>query len=200
MNIPSLTPLLYGFSVYSCHLFLVFSASVRSLTVSALYHAHLCMKHSLDISYFLTSSLVFPIILFSSVFLYCSLKEAFLSLLAILLYLHSGGYIFPFLPWLLLLFFTQLFVKHYMVWLTEFHKPLHHNKTVIHEGNSDNYHIPISTRKHIYFPSISCGYFCFDFFLSLPQSGFTLWSKMAQNRSVLRTNNFEIMADRDCVW
>ena len=141
MNIPSLTPLLYGFSVYSCHLFLVFSASVRSLTVSALYHAHLCMKHSLDISYFLKSSLVFPIILFSSVFLYCSFKEAFLSLLAILLYLHSGGYIFPFLPWLLLLFFTQLFVK-----------PLHHNKTVIHEGNSDNYHIPISTRKHIYFP------------------------------------------------
>ena len=52
-------------------------------------------------------------------------------------------------PCLLLLFFPQLFVKHYTAWLTELHKPLHHDKTVIHEGTSDNYYISISTRKHI---------------------------------------------------
>ena len=118
---------------------------------------------SIDIFYFLKSSLVFHIILFSSVALFCSFKKA-LSLLSILLYLHSSGYIFPFLPCHLLLFFPQLFVKHSMAWLTEFCKPLHQDKTVIHEGTSDNYHISISTRKHTYFPSISCSYFCVDFF------------------------------------
>ena len=43
---------LYSSSVYSCHLFLISSASVRSL-LSILYCAHLCMKCSLDISNFL---------------------------------------------------------------------------------------------------------------------------------------------------
>jgi len=42
----------YSFSVYSCHLFLISSASVRSLP-SILYWAHLCMKCSLGISNFL---------------------------------------------------------------------------------------------------------------------------------------------------
>ena len=42
---------LYSSSVYSCHLFLIPSASVRSLSV--LYWAHLCMKCSLGISNFL---------------------------------------------------------------------------------------------------------------------------------------------------
>ena len=54
--------------MYSCHL----------------YRAHLCMKCSLDISNFLKRSLVFPILLFSSISLHWSLKKAFLSLLAIL--------------------------------------------------------------------------------------------------------------------
>ena len=53
--------------------------------------------------------LVFPIV--SSISLHCSLRKAFLSLLAILQTLHSDGYIFPFLLCLLLLFFSELFVR-----------------------------------------------------------------------------------------
>ena len=49
-------------------------------------------------------TLVFPILLFSSVSLHWSLRKAFLSLLAILWNLHSDGYIFPFLLCLSLLF------------------------------------------------------------------------------------------------
>ena len=73
-------------SVCSCHLFLISSASVRSLPfTSFLYHDHPCMKCSLDISNFLEEiSVVFPILLFSSISLHCSFKKAFLSLLAIL--------------------------------------------------------------------------------------------------------------------
>ena len=43
---------LHGSSVYSCHLFLISSASFKSLS-SVLYCAHLCMKCSLGISNFL---------------------------------------------------------------------------------------------------------------------------------------------------
>ena len=48
---------LYSYSAYSCHLFLISSASVH--TIFVLYFAHLCMKCSLCISNFLeeTSSL-----------------------------------------------------------------------------------------------------------------------------------------------
>ena len=57
-------------------------------------------------------SLVFPILLFSSISLHWSLRKAFLSLLAILwnsamIYI----YIFPFLLCLSLLFFSQLFLS-----------------------------------------------------------------------------------------
>ena len=44
-------PFLYSSSVYSCHLFLISSASVKSIPV--LYWAHLCMKCSFGISNFL---------------------------------------------------------------------------------------------------------------------------------------------------
>ena len=54
---------MYSSSVYSRHVFLVSSASVRSLPF--LYCAHLCMKYSLSISNFLDKSLVFPIPLFA---------------------------------------------------------------------------------------------------------------------------------------
>jgi len=60
---------------------------------------------------FLKRSLVFPILLFSSISLHWSLRKPFLSLLAILWNLHSNGYIFPFLLCFLLLFFSQLFVR-----------------------------------------------------------------------------------------
>ena len=52
--------------------------------ISVLYCAHLCMKCSLGISDFLERSLVFPILLFSSISLHWSLRKAFLSLLTIL--------------------------------------------------------------------------------------------------------------------
>ena len=51
------------------------------------------------------------ILLFSSISLHCSLKKAFLSLLAILGTLHSDAYIFPFLLCFSPLFFSQLFVR-----------------------------------------------------------------------------------------
>ena len=67
---------LYSSSVYSCHLFLISSVSVRSL--SFLSYIHLCMKYSLGISNFLEeiSSLSHSVL-----FLYfCALiaKEGFL--------------------------------------------------------------------------------------------------------------------------
>ena len=59
---------------------------------------------------FLKRSVVFPILLFSSIPLQCSSKMAYLSFLFSGT-LHSGGYVFPFLPCLLFLFFSQLFVS-----------------------------------------------------------------------------------------
>ena len=59
---------------------------------------------------FLKRSLIFPILLFSSISLHCSLRKVYLSLLFFGT-LHSDGYIFPFLLCLLLLFFSQLFVR-----------------------------------------------------------------------------------------
>jgi len=63
---------------------------------------------------FLKRSLIFPILLFSSIFfffLYCSLRR--LSYLSLLFSgtLHSDGYIFPFLLCLSLIFFPQMFVR-----------------------------------------------------------------------------------------
>ena len=57
---------LYSSSVYSCYLFLISSASVRSIHVSVLYCAHLSMKCSLGISNFLEeiSSLSHSIVFF----------------------------------------------------------------------------------------------------------------------------------------
>ena len=43
----------YSSSVYSCHLFLMSSASVRSICISVLFCAHLCMRSSLGFSNFL---------------------------------------------------------------------------------------------------------------------------------------------------
>ena len=73
---------------------------------------------------FLKRSLVVSILLFSSISLHWSLKKAFLNLsLLFFRTLHSDGYIFPFLLWFLLLFFSQLFVRHpqtviLLVWIS----------------------------------------------------------------------------------
>ena len=72
----SLRRVLYSSSVYSYHLFLISSASVRSLTISVIYHAHPCMKCSLDISNFLEE--IFNLshsIDFFSIYLHCSFKK-----------------------------------------------------------------------------------------------------------------------------
>ena len=77
----SLKPFLYSFSVYSWH-------PLKSLLPLlgpyhfCLYHAHPCMKISLESLIFLKQSLVFPFLLFSSISLHWSLRKA-LSLLAI---------------------------------------------------------------------------------------------------------------------
>ena len=74
----SLRPFFCSSYVYSCH-FRISSASARSSQVSVLYHAHPCMKISLISSIFIKRSLVFPILLSSSICLHCSFKKDFLS-------------------------------------------------------------------------------------------------------------------------
>ena len=94
---------LYSSSVYSCHLFLISSASVRS-TIFVLYWAHLCrnvpvvslifLKISLGFPILFSSvqfshsvvsdSLRYPILLLSSSSLHWPLRKAFLCLLVIL--------------------------------------------------------------------------------------------------------------------
>ena len=102
----------YSSSVYSCHLFLISSASVRSITISVLYCAHLCMKCSLGISNFLEEiSNFFPFCCFP-LFLYIDRWRRLLYLSLLFLgTLHSNWCIFPFLLCLLLLFFCQLFAR-----------------------------------------------------------------------------------------
>ena len=60
---------------------------------------------------FLKKSLVFPILLFSSISLHCLLKKAFLSLLLLFGTLHSVGNIFPFVICLWLVFVLSCFIR-----------------------------------------------------------------------------------------
>ena len=99
---------LYSSSVYSCHLFLISSASVRSLPF-LFFIVPIFAWNSLLISLnFLKRSLVFPILLFSSVSLHCSFKKTFLSLFAILWNSVFRWLYLPFLLYFSLLFFFQL--------------------------------------------------------------------------------------------
>ena len=76
---------LYSSTVYSHHLFLISSASVRSIQFLPFIKPTFAWNVPLVALIFLERSLVFPIQLFSSIIsLYWSLKKAFLSLLAIL--------------------------------------------------------------------------------------------------------------------
>ena len=101
---------LHSSSVYYCHLFLISSASLR--TISVLYCAHLCMKCSLGISNHLEgisksfSFYYFPLFLYTD-------HWGRLSYLSWLFFgtLHWNGYIFPSFLCFLLLFFSQLFVR-----------------------------------------------------------------------------------------
>ena len=71
-------------SVYSCHLFLISSSYVRSIRFLSFIEPIFAWNVPLVSLIFLKRSLVFPILLFSSISLHSSLRKAFLSLLAIL--------------------------------------------------------------------------------------------------------------------
>ena len=75
---------LYSSSGYFCHLFLTSSASVRSIPFLSIIVSIFAWNVPLVSLIFLKRSLVFPILLFSSIFLHWLLRKAFLSLLAIL--------------------------------------------------------------------------------------------------------------------
>ena len=92
--------------MYSCHLFLISSASIRSLLFLSFIIPIFAWNVPLVSPIFLKISLVFPILLFSSISLLCSLQKAFLSLLASLWNsAFSGVYLAPSpLPFASLLF------------------------------------------------------------------------------------------------
>ena len=95
---------LYSSSVYSCHLFLMSPVFVRSIPFLSFIEPIFELNVLLVSLSFLKRSLVFPILLFSSISLHWSLKKAFLSLLAVLwnsafrcLYLSFSPLLFTFL-------------------------------------------------------------------------------------------------------
>ena len=75
---------LYSSSVYSCYLFLISSASVKFIPFLSFIVSIFAWNIPFVSLIFLKRSLVFPILLFSSISLHWSLRKAFLSLLAIL--------------------------------------------------------------------------------------------------------------------
>ena len=99
------------FLCVSCHLFLISSVFVRFIPFLSFIVPTFACNVPLASLIFLRKSLVFPFILFSLFFLNCSLRR--LSYLSLLFFgnMHSSGYIFPFLSCLVLLFYSQLFVR-----------------------------------------------------------------------------------------
>ena len=75
---------LYSSSVYSCHLFLISYTSVRSILFLSFIVPVFAWNIPLVSLIFLKRSLVFPVLLFSSISLHWSLRKAFFFLLAIL--------------------------------------------------------------------------------------------------------------------
>ena len=102
---------LYSYFMCSCHLFLIFSTSVRSILFLSFIVLIFEWNILLVSLIFLKIILVFPILLFSSSF--CINHWGRLSYLSLLFFgtLHSDAYIFPFLLCFSLPFFSQLFVR-----------------------------------------------------------------------------------------
>ena len=100
---------LYSSSMYSSHLFLIASASTRSLPFLSFTVPVFGQNIPLIFPVFLKRSLVFPLLLFYSTFMHCSWKKAFSMLFFETLPLV--GCTFPFLPCISLLFFLHIFVK-----------------------------------------------------------------------------------------
>ena len=107
----SLRLFLYSSPMYTCHLFLISSASVKSLPFLSFIMPIFAWNVPYISPIFLKKSLIFPILLFSSISLHCSLKKVFLSLLLFSGALNSVGYITPFLLCFSCLLFSQLFVR-----------------------------------------------------------------------------------------
>ena len=80
----SLRPFMHSSSVYSCHLFLISSAVVRSLHFLSFIIPIYAWNIPLVSPIFLKRSLVFPILLFPSISFNCSLRKTSLFLLTIL--------------------------------------------------------------------------------------------------------------------
>ena len=72
-------------SVYSCHVFLISSASVRSILFLSFFVPIFAWNVPLLSLIFLKRSLVFPFLLFSSISFHWSLRKPFLCVLAILM-------------------------------------------------------------------------------------------------------------------
>ena len=96
----------YSFSMYSCHLFLIYSASVKSILFLYFIVSIFAWNVPLVSLIFLKRSLVFPILLFSSISLHQSLRKALLSLLAIL---WNSAFRWEYLSFSPLLFASLLF-------------------------------------------------------------------------------------------
>ena len=102
---------LYSSSVYSYHFFLRSYASVRSIPFLSFIKSVFAWSVPLVSLIFLKRSVVFPILLFSSISLHWSVRKAFLYLLAILWNSAFKWEYLSFLLFFLLLFFSQLFVR-----------------------------------------------------------------------------------------
>ena len=101
---------LYSSSVYSCHLFLISSASVRSIPFLSFVEPIFAWNVPLVYLIFLKRSLDFPILLFSSISLHWLLRKAFLSILAIL---WNSAFRWEYLSFSHLLFASLLFTAVY---------------------------------------------------------------------------------------
>ena len=112
---------LYSSSVYSCHLFLITSASVRSIPFLSFIVPIFAWKVPLVSLIFLKRSLVFPILLFSSISLHWSLRKAFLSLLALL---WNSAFKWIYLSFSPLPFASLLFMAVCKALQTPSHQPL----------------------------------------------------------------------------
>ena len=107
----SLWSFFHSSSVYSFHLFLISSASFRSILFLSFIEPIFAWNVPLLSLIFLRWSLVFPILLFLSISLPWSLRTLSYVSLLFLRILHSDGHSFPFLLYLLLLFFSQVLVQ-----------------------------------------------------------------------------------------
>ena len=97
-------------SVYSCHLLLISSASVRSILFLSFIVPIIAWNIPLVSLIFLKRSLICPILLFSSISFHWSLRNVFFCLLAILWNCAFRWVYLSFFPSPLFYFFSQRFV------------------------------------------------------------------------------------------